>query len=902
MKKRTLLATLLAGLTLTFSLALVGCEKTDPDTLLEVDSGTDSASDSGTDSGTYSAVDSTVDSDADSTVDSGTDSTSDEISSAFAEENMDGYAFRILDAASVLDGYTPFDAETVGESVNAAVVARNARVCDVYNCKIEEVSAEDYEKTVRNSVMSGISACDMALLPDSAVMKNVLDGNVLPWTETADVNLEAKWWDHAANRQYRWDAIQVALSGAFNMNNYAGMMCYAYNRTLLDNTVCSDSSENYGDLLYEEIRDGGWSDDFDFLVGNSEEEYSAKGINGSLYDYYRTKLAGSETEFYAVSSENEWSFSFDLGTGRDFLDCMTGISLDESWSDYRSSLSSAVSAVRDAALSLLGLEELAEFMLPSGMDAFMSCDDAPFLNGESAFKIVRLDEIPALRAAGLDVGVAPLPGGRKVSLVDNPVFAVQFLLAKEERRTVLLMDALSQVSLAETLPAYTEYLVGGYDSADADATATRNAPIIESIYQNPYYERSVASGDRELKYLFYKYGGLYGSLSDSARISEETYEEYAHAVLEMSDFNDYLSDYLARYYVPVPVRLTENITATVNRGVLTLSGSGEIPKISRINDIEDFIDITEITSVVVEDGFTSVAKYAFEGFDSLTEISLPASIAAIGNNAFYDLPLTKVVLSEGLLTIGERTFAFCESLESVKLPSTLTALGYGAFRACQSLKAVTLPAAMTDMGEYVFEGCGALETVEIKGNMELLPSFTFGGCGALKSATFSSDRTRTIGTGAFSGCENLETVLLPVNLEKIEANAFSGCERLEAITIPDGAHTVDFSAFAGCSSLKSIALPAGLTTLGSQVFEECRSLEKIVLPDGLTAIEDFAFYCCDSLKTITIPKSVERIGKYAFSGCKVADIYYGGSRTDWNAVEIGDKNNGLDGASIRFAG
>lgn len=895
MKKRTLLATLFAGLTLTFSLAFVGCEKTDPDTLLEVDSAADSAADSGTDSA--------ADSGTDSTVDSGTDSTPDEISFAFAEENMEGYAFRILDAASVLDGYTPFDAENVGESVNAAVVARNAKVCEIYNCKIEEVSAEDYQKTVRNSVMSGISACDMALLPDYDVVQNVLDGNVLPWTETADVDLEAEWWDHAANRQYRWDAIQVALSGAFNMNNYAGMMCYAYNRTLLDNIVYEGlyADETYGDLLYEEIRNGKWADDFDFQVGNSEEEYSSKGINGSLYDYYRTKLAGSETEFYAVSPENEWSFSFDMGKGRDFLDCMTGISLDESWSDYRSSLSSATQVVREAALNLIGLEELAEFMSPTGMDAFMSCDDAPFLNGESAFKIVRLDEIPALRAAGIDVGVAPLPGGQKVSLVDNPVFAVQFLLAKEERRTVLLMDALSQVSLAETLPAYTEYLIGG-DSADAEATATRNANVIESIYQNPYYERSVGSGDRTLKYLFYKYGGLYGYLSDSARISEEAYEEYACSILKMGDFNDRLSAYLERYYVPVPVRLTENITATASNGVLTLSGSGEIPKISRIDGIKDFIDITKITSVVVEDGFTSVANYAFAGFDSLTEISLPASIAAIGNDAFYDLPLTKVVLSEGLLTIGERTFAFCESLESVNLPSTLTALGYGAFRNCRSLKAVTIPADMTDMGESVFEGCGALETVEIKGNMELLPSFTFSGCGALKSATFSSDRIRTIGVGAFSGCENLETVLLPVNLETIENNAFSSCERLESITIPDGAHTVDFSAFAGCSSLKSIALPAGLTTLGSQVFEECRSLETIVLPDGLTAIEDFSFYGCESLKTITIPKSVVRIGKYAFSGCKVADIYYGGSQTDWNAVQIGDKNNGLDAAAMRFAG
>ena len=113
-------------------------------------------------------------------------------------------------------------------------------------------------------------------------------------------------------------------------------------------------------------------------------------------------------------------------------------------------------------------------------------------------------------------------------------------------------------------------------------------------------------------------------------------------------------------------------------GTLTISGNGAIG-----NDQSWSEYMSSITSIVIEDGITSIANYAFYDCSSFESVTLPASVATIGNYAF----------------------AGCSSLKSVTLPASLTKIGNAAFYGCSSLDTVNyLGTSAPSVGSYAFIG------------------------------------------------------------------------------------------------------------------------------------------------------------------------------------------------------
>lgn len=125
----------------------------------------------------------------------------------------------------------------------------------------------------------------------------------------------------------------------------------------------------------------------------------------------------------------------------------------------------------------------------------------------------------------------------------------------------------------------------------------------------------------------------------------------------------------------------ENLTWTFNEGVLTISGEGEMDSICPWDAYRE-----SIVTVVLEEGITSIANYAFAGFSNMTSISIPEGVTVIGNNAFME----------------------CMALETVNLPSTLISIGTSAFRSCKNLTAISIPEGVTTVSDYAFCGCSCL--------------------------------------------------------------------------------------------------------------------------------------------------------------------------------------------------
>ncbi len=110
-------------------------------------------------------------------------------------------------------------------------------------------------------------------------------------------------------------------------------------------------------------------------------------------------------------------------------------------------------------------------------------------------------------------------------------------------------------------------------------------------------------------------------------------------------------------------------------GKLLLHGTGET--YDYLIGQSPFWENENIRNLVVSDGITKIGNSLFERCKSMGAASFPASLTEIGERSFfmYDQGgLTELNLPASVTTIGEKAFA-CESLTSVTLPATLAILG-----------------------------------------------------------------------------------------------------------------------------------------------------------------------------------------------------------------------------------
>lgn len=142
---------------------------------------------------------------------------------------------------------------------------------------------------------------------------------------------------------------------------------------------------------------------------------------------------------------------------------------------------------------------------------------------------------------------------------------------------------------------------------------------------------------------------------------------------------------------------------------------------------------------------------------------------------------------------------------------------------------------------------------------------------------------------AFARCENLETVILPPQVFRMEGGCFTECTSLTTVVLPKNITFVH--GFKDCTSLKTIEIPDSVTSIGYEAFANCKSLESIHLPDGVTNIGGLAFAQCYALKEINLPDSLNTIGEEAFLGAALTEVVIPANVTeiaDWTFYYNGE--------------
>ena len=178
---------------------------------------------------------------------------------------------------------------------------------------------------------------------------------------------------------------------------------------------------------------------------------------------------------------------------------------------------------------------------------------------------------------------------------------------------------------------------------------------------------------------------------------------------------------------------------------------------SRVTVVGDsaFYDCSDLVSISIPDGITSIESSAFSNCSSLTSMNIPESVTYIGENAFEDCSrLTSINIPGEITSIEDGTFSDCSSLQSINIPAGVTYIGDNAFEGCSGLTGINIPDAVLNIGASAFDSCSRLTSIQIPDGVVRIGSYAFYDCSSLKSITIPESVTG-IGDDAFNGCHGL---------------------------------------------------------------------------------------------------------------------------------------------------
>ena len=238
--------------------------------------------------------------------------------------------------------------------------------------------------------------------------------------------------------------------------------------------------------------------------------------------------------------------------------------------------------------------------------------------------------------------------------------------------------------------------------------------------------------------------------------------------------------------------------------------------------------------LVIEDFYTSIENYAFEGHE---EKLLSVDIKATEKDGKW----------KGVEEIGEFAFANCSKLTTVVIPDSVKSDIYpGMFRGCNNLKYVTIGENVPYINPNTFDGFPIVDfnCTSSAGDNVLI--------------TFKKEAYEALGEPPELVMENFYT--------SIDSSALQENTNLKKITISSNITEIPWNAFNNCTRLTSVSMDeANITEIGPYAFNNTK-ISEIKIPETVTTIENNAF-TGTQISILDIPDSVTTLGEYAFSHC-----------------------------------
>ena len=275
-----------------------------------------------------------------------------------------------------------------------------------------------------------------------------------------------------------------------------------------------------------------------------------------------------------------------------------------------------------------------------------------------------------------------------------------------------------------------------------------------------------------------------------------------------------------------------------------------------------------LKKITFDDDIENIGSYSFYDQKQLINVNLPQNVKEIGSCSFYGCSSIKeMVLPEGISLIGNSAFCRCSSLESINLPESISEIADGTFSECSVLEKIVIPNNVTNIGRKAFYECKGLQEIVMPCSVHIATTWETGTSSNMFTDAYSYGGEKTgyyytYYIGAFSGCDNIQKVILtkgtgkmldykPIkDSEDVQNSSYYGIlpwsdNPVKTVVLEDGIENIGAYAFCGCQYLKSVEISKTITKIGDYAFSECNGLKKIEIPDSVESIGDKVFYNTD---------------------------------------------------------
>lgn len=311
-----------------------------------------------------------------------------------------------------------------------------------------------------------------------------------------------------------------------------------------------------------------------------------------------------------------------------------------------------------------------------------------------------------------------------------------------------------------------------------------------------------------------------------------------------------------------------------------------------------FSGCTGLKQITIPENVQSIDAQAFAGCTNLTDIYIPDTVTSIADDAFLNCDNVTIHADEGSVAAK-----FAQKLAEQKSQSPLVTAAPSATGGTSDVQATTEPAptetptpAPTPVPGNVL---GSTFVVGNHAMVMMLPEeetvqqgYTEPETGQETSGE-SQDITAETEDGKipewkYYRDQSIKAVSIPEGTTEIGRFAFSRSSA-ESVTFPEGVTTIDYAAFYHCDDLNSVILPDTVTRVEAKAFTHTGwmddfeensmddylisgdilvaykgDLPEVTIPDGVRVIADEVFRSHTELKKVHLPASVTNIGDSAF--------------------------------------
>ena len=388
-----------------------------------------------------------------------------------------------------------------------------------------------------------------------------------------------------------------------------------------------------------------------------------------------------------------------------------------------------------------------------------------------------------------------------------------------------------------------------------------------------------------------------------------------------------------------------------------LGGSVTVPEgVTAIGECA-FCDCFEISNLSLPSTLKTIGDDAASFLIACDTLHIPAAVTSIGYNAFTGKGWDEITVDAGNRSFkvvdgglynaaGTRLLAVEDGTGEFSIPDTVTVIDQCCFYNAD-FSAIHLGAKVVKSNAASFFGASPnLREITVS---EQNPNYR-----AMDGVLFSKDGKQLL---CYPSKKTGNSYVVPAGTQILGYDAFYRNPYLTALSLPEGLKEIRDMAVFNCGNLKSVAIPSSVKTIGRMALGytwyngPAKPITDFTIyghGDGVakTYAEENKFRYVDldirsgecgenltwnlnkgfltisgegtmwdfspenpapwqdsaaAIKTVDIKKDVASIGSDAFKGCtNLKEVYYGGSKTEWKELDIGDGNECLTQATIHY--